>query len=183
MNRLTVLFGLLVLLVGGAVAQDGLSHAKRKQDPKVSVDGPVTRAEAMATLNRLRDAASQVLNRPAIRRVSTVPTGTAPVTRDAVILALDRLFEASRESFRFTPEPVAVDSKALVTSDPKVKRAMERLVRNGFLARVGPLVSGPGKNIGVREFGDAIGFFLLRLSELTHTPSSKWSPYLQKPGG
>jgi hypothetical protein len=30
----------------------------------------------------------------------------------------------------------------------------------------------------VREFGDALGFLLLRLAELTHTPSSKWSPYM-----
>jgi hypothetical protein len=60
---------------------------------------------------------------------------------------------------------------------------LEMLVRMGAVAKIGPLATGPGNVLTVPEFGDAIGFFLARMAQMTHLPSSKWTPALRKEDG
>jgi hypothetical protein len=56
------------------------------------------------------------------------------------------------------------------------------LVRLGAVARVGPLATNKSDTIDAPDFGDAIGFFLARMAEITHQPSSKWTPWLRDVG-
>lgn len=179
-------FALIALLVTvGAVAappqnQDGgIKHIKPKVTATVG-NGPVTHAEAEAVLTKLRDLMADCLEYPALKKVPSLTPGTGLVTRDEVVLVLDRFAEAAKPTFKIGTPPIPIEPTAIVSKKPMVRDAMVRLVKGAFANRIGVLMCGPADSIEVIQMGDAVGFFLCRIAELSHVPSIRWSPYLQK---
>jgi hypothetical protein len=163
---------------GAALAQDGAYKKRTGVLSQTAVaQGPVTQAEAAAALGKVEKAIEGVLkSKPA--KASALRKTAQPVSREQVVLEMDRLLEAARPSFRFTPRPAMFDPRQLTIGDD-ARPAAERLVTLGFLPRAGVLAAGTQKTVTLKEFGDELGLFIARIGELTHTPSSKWSPYLQ----
>jgi hypothetical protein len=169
-----------LLLVTVAFAQEGEGKPKLpKQNVKgVNETSPVTQSEASAVFVRARN----VIN---VARIAKIPTKTKLgssnqlITRDMVILEMARLLKESEPAIKLVPRPVVFNATLLKAGSPGSKSALLKLVKWGFVAPVGPLATGPTANLTPREFGDAVGFFLARLTDVTHMPSIKWSPYLQ----
>jgi hypothetical protein len=149
---------------------------------KVDQKAPVTRSEAAAVFARARKAiiAARVA---AISPKSTIPMGNQPVTRDEVVLEMSKIFQASKKSVKFVPTPARFDPAVLKTGSASLKSALTSLVSWGFVAPVGALAVGPKPNLSVAQFGDAVGFFLARMSDVTHMPSPRWSPYMMPNDG
>lgn len=138
---------------------------------------PVTQAEAYGVFSRAAQMLSSVLN-VKIDEPSKPAQPQQPVTRLQVIENFYRLFEASKSKFRFTPKPVSVDKKRLNVKDSIVNQHIQKMIAFGTVAPVGPLATGPKETLSVQEFSEALGFFLVRMAELTHMPEPKWSPPL-----
>lgn len=178
----SVAFAAALVAFVPAMGQDppqGTPH--RAVAPSAAVaNSPVTRSESVAVLKKLRSIVSNVLEIPEIGKISLGEAGSAPVSRDDVALFLDKLAKICEAKFTIsTARPPNLPSMANSKS-AAAKAAMDRLVKGGFASRQGPLVAGPGATLRVLEYGDALGFFLLRLAELTHIPSSKFSPALMQ---
>lgn len=174
---LPVLVALLVGCSGNAQEKTGLSSAKPK--PKTDLSKSVlTKKDMVEAVSKIDKAVSKVLN---IAPLSLpAETSTNPATREDVIRTFDRLFAKVKPSFKFTPRFVKYDPAVLTIDKNKPERAMlEKLIRWQFVAKVGPIAAGKKNTLTLEEFGDALGFFTLRIADLTHVPSARWSPYLQ----
>lgn len=166
MKRVLALGFGLVLFVGSAVGQGGGGRAD------------VSAADWRAAL---------VDTEPSMSRVAGVkpfvfgPVGSGAVSRGEVLEDLERLMEHYRPVFRVTPRPLPVVAEAVEGSglDAAGKERLEKLVRWGFVAPVGPLAWGEGRGLTGEEAGDALGFFYARVALLTTQPDPKWTPALQ----
>lgn len=179
--------GLLGLLV--AIAMSGLALVSSAQSPKlggaarlkhakkVSHD-PVSQAEVRAVFIRVNKilSDSELVKRPV--GDPFIPDHKTPATRSQIVAELSRVYQSASPSFKVSLRPVKVDLKAIRVPDAATRRRLTTLIAAGTVARYGPLASGPGPGLTTSEFGDALGFFLARISELTNMPSSKWTPYL-----
>lgn len=105
---------------------------------------------------------------------------TSPMSRSAFVLELKRVFDQAKPSFRWTPRHMRVVESVVrkYNSDPKVQGALLKLARYGCIAPVGPIVVGPGDTLTAKQLGDALAYFMVRISHLAHQPDSKWSPDL-----
>ena len=135
---------------------------------------PVTQKEGDATLAEVEKALSALPGLKHIKPQTRKPSSTKPATRAYIILQMNRIFERAKPSFKFTPRKVRFDPKVLVAGAER--SALEKLIAWGCVAKVGPLATGPKSTIGLKEFGDAMGFFVARISDLSHTPDPKYSP-------
>jgi hypothetical protein len=139
--------------------------------------GPVTREEVDITLTKVEQALSSLPGMESSIKPVKRPTKAGLASRAYIIQQLDRLFEKAKPNFKFTPRKEKFDEKMLVAADSGItKKALRKLIAWGCVAKVGPLATGPKDTIGLREFGDAMGFFVARISDLSHSPSSKFSP-------
>lgn len=138
----------------------------------------LTEAEMYRNLDRLEDAVRSVLklNKVTQRGANTAST---PAKRGELLERLDYIYELAKPKFVMTPREITFDPKkvSLPAQHPQRKSA-EKLVKWGFVGRVAPVVTGNKETMTLHEFGDVLGIFLARLSEVTHKPSTKWSPYL-----
>jgi hypothetical protein len=107
-----------------------------------------------------------------------IQASNQPVTRTEVVREFERTFSLAEPSFKFTPAKVKFDSSQFTLSDAESKTRLKKLVAWGAVARLGPLACGSKPTLGIHDFGDAVGFFISRVSSLTHYPSSRWTPYL-----
>jgi len=137
---------------------------------------PVTQAEFRQTVAKIEPILRRNLGLPGqtVRGASS----TKPATRAEVIGTLDRWFTLAWPKFRLTPDPISFPVKRVAKFDPKVRQQAVKLIQFGTVAPFGPLVTGKEKGLAPKELGDAIGFFLARIAELTHTPSTKFTPAL-----
>ena len=171
------LIAIVLCLTVGFAFQGNKPQIKKKQVGNVNQSALVTKAEAAAVFARARKAIisariSGVPNKP------TIVPGNAVATREEVILEMAKIVDASRKSMKFVPKPVKYDVKMFKVGSASSRSALARLVEDGFVAPVGPLATGPKPGLTVAQFGDAVGFFLARITDVTHMPSPKWSPYL-----
>jgi hypothetical protein len=166
---------LWTLGAASALAQAPQTGLKRTAKPPVvtSSTAPVTRAEAGQIFSRASKLLAPVLG---LTPTPSALTGTAPVTRDQVVAEMNRLFEWSRPKFVFSPRRVTHNPAVFTVGQPQ-RGALGKLVSFGAIAPLGPLATSPRPTLTVREFGDAMGFFISRLCDLTHTPS-RFSPQL-----
>ncbi len=100
------------------------------------------------------------------------------MSREAVILELDSTFEGIHPQFKFTPPRVGFDPKRFTITTSPEKEKLAKLVGWGAVAKVGPLAAGKSHTLTPQQFGDAVGFFMVRIADLTHVPYSRWTPYL-----
>ncbi len=136
---------------------------------------PVTRAEAAATFKDV-ETALRIFSGGKVKGFAPKWGTPGPATRAEVILAFEKAFEQLRPQFKFTPRMVKFDPSVLRPVDTAARKPLEKLVAWGCISRLGPLATDAAPSIGLADFGEAVGFMLVRLAELTHTPSSKWTP-------
>jgi hypothetical protein len=172
---LAIVFSVSIALAGQG--SDKPQFKKAKIGASVDLKAPVTKSEAAAVFVRARKAiaASRIAQMDA---KSTIALGNAPVTREEVISEMAKIFEASKKAVKFVPAPTRHDPAVFKVGSPALKASLGKLVTWGFIAPVGPLATGPKPNLTVAQFGDAIGFFMARMTDVTHMPSPRWSPYL-----
>jgi hypothetical protein len=174
------LFLALVFLLSVALAGQGggKPQVKKANVAGVDVAAPVTRSEAAAVFARARKAivSARIARMDA---KSSIAGDTKAVTREEVILEMSKILQASRKSMKFIPSLTRYNAGAFKVGSVPAKSALGTLVSWGFVAPMGALATGPKPGLSVAQFGDAVGFFLARMSDVTHMPSPKWSPYLQ----
>ena len=168
--------GTVVLVLLSVV---GLANAQKesfkvvKKKATVSAAGDVTRAEAAQVMTKLRRACREVLG-VSVSPKPTISAGKDVVSRKDILEEFATIHRAAAASFKLSPQPVSFDPKRFTVQSP----ALTSLVKGGFVAKVGPLAAGKRAGVSPNELGDAIGFFVARLAEVTHLPSSRWTPYL-----
>lgn len=169
----------LLLCITFAYAGQGgdKPHIKKAKVTGVDQKAPVTRSEAASVFGKLRKAVTSA-RVAQLAPKSTIVAGNQAVTRDEVILEMSRILDASKKAIKFVPALVKYDPTVFKVGSPSSKSALVTLVSWGFVAPVGSLATGPKQNLSVAQFGDAVGYFLARISDLTHMPSPRWSPYL-----
>jgi hypothetical protein len=155
--------------------------AAKKPVPFVWDSRPVTRTEANQVFAQTRQALSRGLDFY-FPTAAKVPLGSEPVTREMVVAEMTQEANIMLPKAKFTPFPLACDSSVLKIEAAQ-RANLERLIRMGFVGKVGPLATGPADTITPRDLGDAIGFFVCRIAQITHMPDPKWSPMIQDPNG
>lgn len=175
-----VVFSVFVVCTGSACfAQNEAGLKKTQRAPVATNSMPVTEAEAVATFERVAGLYKSVLHItvPPMREKAKP---SAPVTRSEVVAEFVRLYKAAEPSFTFTPRKVIVDLARLVIDTPSERIGLVMMIDRGCVGNYGPLATGKKSTLSVQDFGDSIGFFLSRISECTHVPSSKWTPFLHE---
>lgn len=138
---------------------------------------PLTRGEMAAVFARLEAAERSVLKLPAAK--PKPPSKPAdPAQRSDALLEFGRLYRLAKPSFSFTPRPIALQNELFGSLKGRPALTARELVSWGFLAPYGPLITQKAESMSLADFGDAVGFFLARLADLTHVPSERFSPYL-----
>ncbi len=160
----------LLLLVLGANA----FSRPRQNLPKI--DLPVTQKEFDFVMRKFEDAICSTLRLPLMKR-GIPATAASSATRAMIVERMDAIFEYSKSKFTNTPRPFEYDAKMFVIPTP-VRPKLEKLVRYGCIGPVSVLATGPTDSISPEDFGDAVGLFLIRLADLTHTSSARYSPDL-----
>jgi len=107
-----------------------------------------------------------------------VTEGDKPVSREAIVASFAALVNVASPKIKLEPMPVSFDAKR-VKLGGSAKSSILTLIRDGYVAPFGPLATNKANELSAAEFGDALGHLLLRISDLTHTPSTRWSPMLQ----
>ncbi len=163
----------LVLTISSGFAQDELSRRQTKGDGSV----PVTQAEASAVFSRVEQALFRLTKvNGVLPKMASSPN---PVHRTEIIERMSRLFTVLRPKFKFTPRRERFDPKIITIPAGAPQRVeLEKLIQWGFIAKTGVIATATKETVSLSEFGDVVGFFAARIAELTHTPSSKWSPYM-----
>ena len=176
MRKHALLVVAAVLVTANAVAQD--EHEYKKKAPKVihaTETGPVTNLEAQATFKRLGTVIKSVLH-------TGVPSWTegtnTPASRFAVASYFLKMYRTLEPIMTVSPVAISVEVNRISAPTKGQRDGIASLVKKGFVGNFGPLATGKGSSLTVEQFGDAIGLFVSRLAENTHTPSSKWTPYL-----
>ncbi|HAY14719.1 MAG TPA: hypothetical protein PLB31_02340 [Fimbriimonadaceae bacterium] len=142
----------------------------------------------VATAAPLRhDAMTQVMNRvdKAVRVVLKVEgaalnrTGQArPATRAEMVAEFDRIMTMARPRFRGRPIRQVVDQPLIDSRNPspETRAQLKRLIEWGFVGPVSPLATDPTQTLTPQQFGDALGYFMSRLADVTHTYDPRFSP-------
>ncbi|MCX7800736.1 MAG: hypothetical protein N2109_10385 [Fimbriimonadales bacterium] len=185
-----LLFLLASLPIACGSAQDGEQAREKLQSRPMAVDAAAggqvaTRGEAAKAFGEAGRVLGEVLRLPR-PELGELLSGDAsqPLRRSETILAIHRLFEHVRPRFCFTPRMVAYEpSRITLPSGDPARGALEELIRWQVVAKLGPLAAGDKTTVTVDELGDALGFALARLADLTHMPSTRWSPYLMDDEG
>lgn len=142
---------------------------------------PVSQAEVRATLVKIERALGSL---PGMSiQPGLVKGASKPASRAYIVLELSRLFNLAKPNFKFSPRKVRFDPRLIAAESKEARKAIELLVAWGCVSKAGPLASGAKTTIGLREFGDAVGFFVARIAELTHTPDFKYSPGMMHGSG
>lgn len=156
---------LLVCLAGLAVAQKE----------------PVTQGEVRGTLLQTEKHFRTVLKMPPPKPSGKMLGDGAPTSRTFIIERFDAMVEMFRPKFKIRPRPLRFDEKRLAKLPDRVRKKLVALIRGGFIAPLGPLATAKDESVSLSDYGDALGFLITRLAEVTHMPSPKFSPYLQPP--
>jgi hypothetical protein len=142
----------------------------------LGAEKPVTVGELSQTVAKVEPILRRTLGLPMV--AVKVKPGSTMATRAQILAEMDRFFILAWPKLKLTPVPASVNLKRFGLTDPKARMQAIRLIQFGALAPVGPLVTGPEKGLSPHQFGDAMGYFLARVAELTHTPSNEFTPAL-----
>lgn len=144
--------------------------------------GAVTRQEATAVFKRVATAL-RIFTGGRVKSFAPAFQPTGVLTRTELVKEFDRVFETAKPYFKFAPRPVKFDARVFSVKDADARKKLDKLVLWGCVARIGPVATAPKDELALAEFGDAVGFLLVRIAELTHTPSSKWTPAMMHGDG
>jgi hypothetical protein len=173
---------LTTLVAATAMAQIGEQKEFKPKATKTvkASDQPVTRAEAAKTFEKAWKALGRGLKIQGAAPYK-IAADNKPVTKDEVLGAVLAITNAAKPHFKRIPVSAKYDAKKFRTtfSQPKFLP----LVKLGFVMPYGPLVTGKTTTVTPYEFGDAVGVMLIRIADLAHLPSRKFSPALMDAGG
>lgn len=173
-----VVLGMAFAIASSSQDEQKTGLSKGATKPVAQGDtAPVTVAEVYATVDRLETAIRKVVLREKATYTPRKVGADRPATRPEIIAEFYRLYLSAKPKFKFTPRPVPYNAK-LFTISSEAREPLEKLVKTGFIGKVAPVATGTGPGLTIEEYGDALGFFMARIGDLTHTPSSKWSPYM-----
>lgn len=151
------------------------------QDRPVHQNKPVAQTAQPLTMAEFAEVSQTVDKTLAkvLKIAAPAPLTSAPgvATRSAIVSRFHVWFLAAKPKFRFTPKLATIDEQSWTLKDAK----LTELARWGFVGRLAPLATSKAAGMTPAEFGDTLGFFLSRVADLTHTPTSKYSPYMQPP--
>ncbi len=137
---------------------------------------PVTQAEASTVFAKADKVIKAVLH--LAKSPAAFPSSGSTATREQIVMRFQAELDIAQSKFKFTPPPLKSAPAVMSFKSEQTKSVAKKLEVLGFVDRFGPLVTSKGEGLSTQEFGDALGYFLARLAELTHTPSSKFSPAL-----
>ncbi len=169
-------------LLGTAFAQQALQSGKleiKKKEVNIADTAPVTQSEARATFQHLMLGLPAVAGSKINVGTCSIPDGANSVTREEVLQEMDRLYQAARPFFKYTPRPVWDDPSAFTIKSGPARSDLEYLAKGGFVAIASPLATSTGDTLTVDDFGDAVGIFGARLADVTHMPDTKYSPNIR----
>lgn len=171
------MIGSILALVTLGSAQSGLESLKKRN--VAPANGAVTQTEVALTMRRVETTFFRLT-----RLNKSLPPMTASANaaqRGEILTRMVRLVDELKGEFKFTPKRIPYNASTFTVKSP-ARAQVERLVSWGFVAKTSPLVTGTKETLTTAEFGDAVGLYITRLADLTHTPSSKWSPYMSGGG-
>lgn len=178
---------ILVLILALISTSTVFSQGKGSNEPNMkqvkdvkSTSAPVTHAEAQAVFAKAWGALAKGLKAKGVNPVK-LPSDKNPVTKNEVLSAFKAIVEQTRPLFKRSASKVAYNPSR-VRKDMDLQR-YGRLIQDGFVMPVGPIATGKDGGLSTFEFGDAVGVLLLRIADLSHMPSRKFSPGLMAPGG
>jgi len=157
--------------------EGGLSSSKPA--PKIVNDtGPVTCNEAHNVLDQVQSAMMRALLMKSRLLIKIAPSNK-PVARVQILDEFDRFERQFQPYYTLKPRTQYCNAAVVKFTGPERQKAI-RLIKLGFLEPVAPMVTGPAGTLTVAQFSEAVGFFIERWSDMTHLPSVKWSPDLQR---
>jgi hypothetical protein len=165
--------------LGKSSPSDGGLKKSKSVPPRVADNRPVTFQEASEVFSRAEKTISSALGIKGHQASQKTPLPNKPVSRNFVIERMADLLTVVKPKVRLTPAPVTYDKTVLKLDDPKLLATLNKLVKLGAVAKLGPLATGPGNTLTPAQFGDAVGFFMARIGQITNLPSNKWTPSLQ----
>ena len=134
----------------------------------------VTKAEFLAVVTKVEEAIAEVIT---IKIPGLPKVGKGVATRVEIINRFYIWHRSVKPKYKHTPTFISFDAKLLTLKSSK----LDELIRWGFVGRVAPLATSKAVGLPPAEFGDTLGYFLSRLADLTHAPTSKFSPFLMPP--
>ena len=157
--------------------QDGF---KRKSTKTVQeTTSPVTRSEAKKVFEKAWKSLSEGIGiKSAVPLKFASTTGT--VTKDEVLENIRAIVLVCEKSFKRTPKWAKYDLKRF-RSDLEVAK-YKKLVDEGFVSPYGVLMTVKNGTVQPKQFGEAVGQMMIRVADLCHLPSRRFSPYLMPPG-
>ena len=173
----TVIFFGATLLCGFAIGQAKSADdvkMKTHKDVKTS-SAPVTRAEASKVFDRGWNSLVKGLKVKGANPVKIVSDGT-PITKNEILAAFQSIVSQVQPMFKRSASVTPHYVSRLRKDFDQTKYL--KLIRDGFVMPVGPLVVGKDGPVSTFEFGDAVGVLLIRISDLIHMPVRKFSPNL-----
>lgn len=161
-----------------AFAQADGPKMKPPKDVKTST-APVTHAEAKMTFEKAWKSLGSGLKVKGPNPVAMV-SDKKPITKDEVLVAFKAIVSHVAPKFKRSATPVKFKSNRLRKDLDQTQ--FGKLIKDGFVMPVGPIVIGKNGPVTTLEFGDAVGVLLVRISDLIHMPSRKFTPDLMKSG-
>lgn len=177
----TLLFTIALLTTSIAFGQghgaDDEHHRLQTKVVKTS-SAPVTHVEAQAVFAKAWKALGTSLKLKGVNPVK-FPADSKPVTKNEVLVAFNSFVALTRPTFKRSASKVSF-VRTRVRKDMDLK-TFGKLIEDGFVMPVGPLAAGKNGSLTTYEFGDAVGVMLIRIADLAHLPSRKFTPALMPP--
>lgn len=140
-----------------------------------SADEPATTQTANLVWNKVEKLYAEKSD---LKGFSTIKLSGEKVSRTEFVTTMSKVFDHYKPSVRSTPRPFRLIPEYLDTNkDAAVKEKLRELIRWGFVAPAGPLVTG-GETLSAEEVGDALGYFYVQLKVVTYQPDPKWTASL-----
>jgi hypothetical protein len=141
------------------------------------MNSPVTFGEVKDVFHQVQEAMAKSVHEP-VGAFAGLADSSKPASREVIIDEFDRLSHLYESAYVIKPRTQLIKPSLIKLAGPEKSRAT-RLIKLGFLAPVSQLVVGPSDTLGPLQFGMDVAFFIERFADMTHTPSIKWSPYLE----
>lgn len=173
---------LVVAVAAVAASLPAQESIKRKQTSTALSQSIVTAGEVQKVAARCENAICKVLGLKLGQAPPAPKDPAKPAKREMVLDRFDRLFELAKSNFKFNPRPLPFDKSVLKPPVARQKKILEKLVGWGCVSSAGVLATSNKDSMTLQQFGEATGLLMVRIAELTHTPDSKYSPYLNGGG-
>lgn len=143
----------------------------------IATAAPLRHDSMLDVMNRV-DRTVQVVLKLEDPRAGRRVGAARPATRAEMVAEFDRIMTMARPRFRGRPIRQVVDQPLIDSRNPspETRAQLKRLIEWGFVGPVSPLATDPSQTLTPQQFGDALGYFMSRLADVTHTYDPRFSP-------